>query len=248
MPRVRAGIPARAAVLLRILFRPPGGGLRLRRHRAGGLARVDRGGPRDALALRRAAALRSRAARGSRLRLHAAAPRGPAGRGDRPRPALDQERHRQPHLVVQGSRRRRRRREGARVRLRGHRLREHRQPRQLRRRARRAGRDGGGGLHPPRSRAGQGRRQRRLRPDAGDGGRIVRRREPALHRGLAEQALGLREHQRPPLLRRGFAHPRLRGRRAAGLARPGLLRRADGVRPRSSRRSGRASASCTASA
>ena len=98
--------------------------------------REDRGRPREPVALRRPAAGRVRPVGRPRHRLHAAGARRPARRRARPRRGLDQERHAQPHQLVQGPRRLDRAEQGARVRVQGRGLRVHRQPRQLGRRAR----------------------------------------------------------------------------------------------------------------
>ncbi len=94
-----------------------------------------------------------------------------------------------------------------------------------------AGRDEDGRVHPARPRAGQGRHDRDLRRHPGRGRRQLRRREPALLRDRRRGGrLGVRERQRPPLLRRGLQDARLRGRRAARLAAPAAGRHPDRVR------------------
>ena len=57
----------------------------------------------------------------------------------------------------------------------------------------------------------------------------LRRRQPALQRDRRERGLGVRQRQRPALLRRGQQDARLRGRRAARLAHPAAGRHPDGV-------------------
>ncbi len=60
-------------------------------------------------------------------------------------------------------------------------------------------------------------RDRRLRDEPGRRPRQLRRREPPLHRALRGAALGVREREPAPLLRRGLQDSRLRDRRAARL-------------------------------
>ena len=60
--------------------------------------------------------------------------------------------------------------------------------------------------------------------------RHLRRRQPPLQRARRQVPVGVRQHQRAPLLRRGQQDARLRGRRAARLARARPLHRADGLR------------------
>ncbi len=66
-----------------------------------------------------------------------------------------------------------------------------------------------------------------LRDEPGRRPRQLRRRQPALHRGLGRARLGVREHQHAPVLRRGLEDARVRDRRAArlGAAGPGRVRR-----------------------
>ena len=73
-------------------------------------------------------------------------------------------------------------------------------------------------LHPPRSRARQGRRHRGVQPAPGARPRHLRRRQPALHPGGRPVRLGPRQHQPARLLRRGLQDRRLRDLRAARLA------------------------------
>ena len=156
----------------------------------------------------------------------AAGPGRPARRAARARRrALDQERRRQPDPLVQGPRRRRGGRQGAGARLRDRRLRLHRQPRQRRRRPRRRGRPRLLRLRPRRPRGAEAARHRHLRHQPGRRPRQLRRRQPALHRARPDPALGLRQRQPAPLLRRGLEDARLRDGRAArlGAARPGRL-------------------------
>ena len=72
----------------------------------------------------------------------------------------------------------------------------------------------------------------------------LRRRQPALHRGLGRAAeLGVREHQHAPVLRRGLQDARVRDRRAARLGAAGPRSSARSPPARSSRRSRAASRS-----
>ena len=213
------------------LLRAARGRLRLRRRRRDADPRVDRRPrPRD-LALRRAPPGRRTAGAWPGGRLDAAARRRPAGAAPRARSAVDQGRHAQPVAVVQGSSGRRCRGAGGRLRCRGAGLRVDRQP--GRRDGRGRGRDRAAGLrlHPGRPRAGQGRPCAGLRRDGRPGRGDLRRRQPAVPRGRRRDGLGLRQHQPPPVLRRGLEDARLRDRRIARLAvarrdrRAGRLRR-----------------------
>ena len=178
-------------------------------------------GPPDHLALRPAAARGRRHPHRPRRRLHPPGPGRPPGRRARPRGALDQERHGQPHRLLQGPGGLGGPDQGPPARLQGGRLRLHRQPGQLGGRPCGPGRHGLGRLHPPRPRSGQGHRHRRLRRQRRRRRGHLRRRQPALRRaGLRAPGLGLRQRQHPHLLRRGIEDPGLRGGRAAGLARP----------------------------
>ena len=123
-------------------------------------------------------------------RLHAARPRAAPRRGGRRRRALAQARHRQPHALLQGPRRRRRGGEGARARPGDHRLLVDRKPRQRGRRARRGRGDRGGCLLPGRPRAGEARRHRRLRCHHLCRPWNLRRLQPAHDRALLRAALG----------------------------------------------------------
>ena len=68
---------------------------------------------------------------------------------------------------------------------------------------------------------GEDRDDRGLRGPPHRRRRHLRRREPALRRARERASrLGLRQRQRPPVLRGGLQDPRLRGRRAARLAAP----------------------------
>ena len=75
-----------------------------------------------------------------------------------------------------------------------------------------------GRAHPARPRGRQGRHDRDLRRDADRGRGLLRRRQPAVRRGRRRAAVGVRQRQRPAVLRRGLEDGRLRGRRAARLA------------------------------
>ena len=156
----------------------------------------------------------------------AAAARRPARRAARPRRrALDQERRRQPDPLLQGPGRRGRRRQGPELGFDDRRLRLDRQPRQRRRRPRRRRRARVLRLRPRQPRGAEAARDRRLRHQPGRRARQLRRRQPALHAARRNAALGLRQRQPAPLLRRGLEDARLRDGRAArlGAARPGRL-------------------------
>ena len=105
------------------------------------------------------------------------------------------------------------------LRRQGLRLPQHRQPRERGRRRRRPGRHQDRGLHPEQPRAAQAGQLRGLHRAAGRGERQLRRRQQARlgDRGRGGR-LGVRERQRPPLLRRGLQDAGLRDRRAARLA------------------------------
>ena len=180
-------------------------------------------------------------------RVDAAARRRSAGARARPGPAVDQGRHPEPVAQLQGPGRRRRRRAGRRVRRRGAGLRVDRQPGRCDRGRRGCPRAAGLRLHPGRPRAGQGRPRAGLwrdgRPDRGH----LRRRQPALPRGRRRDRLGLRQHQPPPVLRRGFEDARLRDRRVARLAVARRRRRRRSHRARCSRASRAGSRSSSSS-
>ena len=235
--------PAGTDQRLRLLLRPHGGRLRLRRHARRRHARVDLGWAALHLALRGAAAGRTRAPHRPAGRLHPpAAGRQPGPRARHAR-TVDQERHDEPHLVVQGPRRGRGQQPRPPVRLRDAGLRLDRQPGQLRRRARRPRRHARRRLHPARPGSRQGAGLRHLRPHDRLGQRLLRRRQPPLLGAGRRPPLGLRQHQRAALLRRGQPHAGLRGRRAAGLAQARPVRRAHGQRRAVHERSTRGSQS-----
>ena len=180
----------------------------------------------------------------SARRLHAAAEGRPAGRASRARRGVGQERRPQPHALLQGPRRRRRRRPGARAGLRHARVRVDRQPRQRGRGRRRRAGDGLLRLHPERPRGAEDPRHRDLRHEPREDPRQLRRRQPSLHRAVRRaRELGVRERQHAAVLRRGLQDPGVRDRRAARLphARPHRRRRSPPAR--CSRRSARASRS-----
>ena len=154
----------------------------------------------------------------SRHRLHAARARRPARRRARPRRGVDQERHAQPHELVQGPGRLDRAEQGARVRLQGRRVRVHRQPRQLGRGARGARRSAQLRVHPVEPRAGQDRHHVGLRRQRRRDRRQLRRREPSVRRARRHLRLGVREREHAAVLRRGFENARVRDGRAARLA------------------------------
>ena len=101
-------------------------------------------------------------------------------------------------------------------------LRLDRQPGQRRGRARRGRRARLVRVHPGRPRGAEDPRHGRLRHQARDRARQLRRRQPALHRAVGRPRLGVRERERAALLRRGLEDARLRDRRGARLraARP----------------------------
>ena len=149
----------------------------------------------------------------------------PAGQGRQPRPRarpaqpVRQGRLRQPDALVQGPRRRDRALRRPRARRQGLRLPVDRQPRQRGRRRRCPRRHPHGRLHPARPRAGQDPDDRGVRRLAGRRPRLVRRRQPArLGDRRRGGGLGVRQRQRPALLRRGLQDAGVRDRRAARLA------------------------------
>ena len=217
VPRVRP--PGRARPVLRVsgVLRPAGDRLRL----PAGHPRGDRGRPAQHLALQGAAAGadRHRGEPQHRAGLH------PAAEGAQPRPRarhrqpVGQGRLDQPHQLLQGPRRRLRAERGSRARRQGVRLPEHRQPGQRRRRRRRPRRHQDRGLHPEQPRAAQAGQLGDLHRAAGRRERQLRRRQQARLRDRGRGGrLGVRQRQRPPLLRRGLQDARLRDRRAARLA------------------------------
>ena len=106
-----------------------------------------------------------------------------------------------------------------RARLHRARLPVHGQPRQRGRGRRRPRRHPGVVLIPDDLEHGQDHRQRRLRRLARRGARQLRRRQQARQRDRRRGGrLGVRERQRPAVLRRGLEDARLRGGRAARLA------------------------------
>ncbi len=180
----------------------------------------------------------------ARQRLHPAGRVAGTGSPHRRRTPLAQERRGVASLpLVQGPRSRLgdQRRASARA---GHgRLRVDRESGERGRRPGRARRNSRLDLHPARSRAGQGRGHRGLRPAPGTGTRHLRRCEPALRPGGRPLRLGARQHQPPELLRRGLEDGRLRDCRAAGLAAADRRRGPHGRAARWSPSWGRASAS-----
>ena len=135
------------------------------------------------------------------------------------RTPLGEGRLRQPDPLVQGPRRRGRAGRRARARPRGARLPVDRQPRQRRRRRRRPGRHQERRAHPGQPRAAQDPHHRRLRRHAARGqGQLRRRQQARLRDRRRGGRLGVRQRQRPAVLRRGLQDARLRGRRAARLA------------------------------
>ena len=88
------------------------------------------------------------------------------------------------------------------------------QPRQRRRGRRGARRHPLGRADPVRPRAAEDRHHRRVRRHAGRRRGQLRRRQPGrLRAGRRPRGLGVRQRQRPPLLRRGLQDPGLRGGR-----------------------------------
>ena len=203
----------------------PGLRPRPRRHPRGnrGRAAVD-------LALRRPAAGRASARAAPRARPDPACPGRPARRRGRSGRALAEARHGEPDALVQGPRRRRRDGQGAGARPDHDRLLVHRQPRERGRRA--GGRRGPRGrrLLPGRPRAREADRDRRLRRDALQGRRHVRRLQPHHDRALLGGRLGVRQRRPAQLLRRGLEDDRVRDRRAARLADARRRRLADRLR------------------
>jgi hypothetical protein len=229
VPGMRPSHSAGGRVRLPAVLRPAGGRLRLptghpRLHRGRTALHLALSGP-AACPLGRAGAPE-----------HRARPHPPdQGRPARRRPgcplAVGKGRHRQPDTLVQGPRRRRRPGRRARAGLLGAVLPLDRQPRQRRGRRGRARRMGLGRARPLLPRAGEGPHHRGLRRHPARRRRQLRRRQPARHRtGGRARGLGVRERQRPALLRRGLQDPRLRGRRAARLAAARTDRRADRLR------------------
>ena len=182
-------------------------------------------GPQRHLALRGLPPLRGAPARSARAGADAAGARRPARRAARPRRGLDQERRRQPDPLASRTGWSRSRRQGEGARLRDGRLRLDRQPRQRGRRPRRRRRPRVLRLRPGRPRGAEAARDRHLRHQPGRRQRQLRRRQPALHRARRDAALGVRQRQPAPLLRRGLEDARLRDHRAArlGAARPDRL-------------------------
>ena len=161
----------------------------------------------------------------------------PAAQGRQPRPRarhrqpVGQGRLDQPHQLLQGPRRGLCAERRHRVRQQGLRLSLDRQPRQRRRRGRRPRRHQDRGLHPEQPREAQAGQLRDLHRLAGRRERQLRRRQQARPGDRRRGGrLGVRQRQRPPLLRRGLQDPGLRDRRAARLAparpdrHPGRLR------------------------
>ncbi len=225
---MRRAVPGRAAHDLRGVLRSARARVRPRRDRRGRLPQARRGLAADPVALRAAAARRARRpARRPRRRVHAAATRRPARRAPGPSNAVGEGRQREPVELLQGPRRDRRHDDGPGVRVRGDELRVDRQPRERDGRRRRQGRDAVLRVRARRPRAREDPRHRGLRRQGRRGEGQLRRREPAVHRGRRGAALGLREREHAPVLRRGLQVARLRGGRAARLAPPRPRRRAD---------------------
>ena len=215
-------LPARGALRLRSLLRPARGGL-LRRTTSSAeeLKRRIQAGPHTLWRYADFLPLEGPA--------RSALPTGwtPLVKADRLaarlglRRGVGQERDGQPDPLVQGPRGLRRARAGAGARLPDHRLRLDRQPRQRGRRARRRRRAALLRADPGRPRGAEDPRHRRLRDQRGGHQGQLRRRQPALHRDRGRaRRLGVRQRQRPPLLRRGLQDAGLRGRRAARLGAP----------------------------
>ncbi len=111
---------------------------------------------------------------------------------------------------------------GPRARLHGARLPVDRKPRQRGRRRGGPGRDPQRRVHPVEPRAREGADDRGIRRHAGRRRRQLRRRQPARVGDRRRAAgLGVRERQRPAVLRRGLQDAGVRGRRAARLAAAG---------------------------
>ncbi len=149
----------------------------------------------------------------------------PPAQGQQPRPRarhrapVGQGRLHQPHQLLQGPRGRLRPERRPRVPQQGLRLPLDRQPRQRRRRRGSPRRDQDRRLHPEQPRAAQAGQLGRLHRLAGRRERQLRRRQPARLRDRRRGGrLGVRQRQRPAVLRRGLQDSRVRDRRAARLA------------------------------
>ena len=184
-------------------------------------------------------AVRAAAARSRRRRRHPEHEPGlhQADQGRQPRPRarhedpVGQGRLGKPHPLVQGPGGRRRVGRRPPAGLLGAGLPVDRQPRQCRGRCRRQGRDPFGGVGSQQPGAAEDPHHCCLWRHAGRRRGQLRRHQPAGRtdrRGAGR--LGVRQRQRPALLRRGLQDPRLRGRRTAGLAAPGATRHPDRLR------------------
>ena len=133
--------------------------------------------------------------------------------------AVDQGRHGQSDRILQGPGGLGGADQGPPARVQSRGLCFHRQSRQLGGRPCGPGRYGIGGAHPARPRESQGHHDDDLRGNRDRRRGHLRRRQPAVC-GVDERApeLGLCQRQRADLLRRGLQDPRVRDRRAAGLA------------------------------
>ena len=147
-------------------------------------------GPPVHLALRRAPARQRSRGASPRPRSDAPRRRVPARRGARRAGAPAEARHREPHALVQGPRRRRRGREGPGGGPGHARLLVDRESRRCRGGASGGGRHGRRGLLPARARAREALPRRRLRRDALRGTGKLRRLQPADGRAVVRAALG----------------------------------------------------------
>ncbi len=222
LPGVRAPVSSRGAACVRVVLRAPRGRLRLRRHPGGRQPGVDRGRPAVDLALRRPAAGGRRGRRQPGRRVHARWC-GPTGwppssasgelwiKNDTLNPtgsfkdrvvsvALTKAQELGFKVAACASTGNLANSVAAHAAHAGH---------------------GVGRVHPRRPRGRQGGDHRRVRRPADRGRRQLRRRQPAVRRaGRRAPVVGVRQRQRPHLLRRGVQDAGLRGGRAARLAGP----------------------------
>ncbi len=230
VPWVRPPAAGHRHAPVRTLFRAARGHLRLRRRRITRVARAHRGGAAHALALRRPAPRGRRRRRHSRRGVHTAGARPQPRRRARPARPPPQERHAEPHQLLQGQGGGDGAELGRAERVHNRGLRIDRQPRQLAGGVRGAGRAARGDLHPRRPRAAEGRRHRRVRRHHRADRGHLRRRQPALRGARRRPRLGFLQHQPAPLLQRGEQDAYVRDGRAARLAaarrdrHPGRLR------------------------
>ena len=180
-------------------------------------SRLDRGRPRFDLAVRRSAPRRGAGGGAPRSRPDAARSGVPARRGARDPRAVAEARHGEPDALLQGSRRRRRRPQGAGARIRHAFVLLDREPRGCSRRpcSRRGPR--GGRLRPERPGAREARGCGCLRPSHLRRRRHVRPLLAPLGGAVVRAAVGVRQREPALVLRGGIEDARLRDRRAARL-------------------------------